>query len=177
LGEPSPPSALANVNAAAAAAEAATTDVVVKENSAKENGGGGGSGSPPRAPLCVTTVTSRDGFSNGFSDGFSDGVSGIPFSAIVHAVQTLSSPPFLRRGDGGVSAGIAGNQGGGDGGIPPRLQLAAVSVLWVLLSGQGADFVIRATAAAVAAAGGAGAVERRDNEEEEGISEIDAGKS
>ncbi len=160
---------------AAAAAEAATTDVV--ENGAKENDSGGGSSpNPPGAPLSVANVTSHDGFGDG------EVVSGVSFSAMVHTIRTLSSPPFLQRGVSGPSAsasvgvegGISGKQGGrdGDGGIPPRLQLAAVAVLRMLLSGKGADYVRRATAAAVAAAEEAGAVrvEGRENEE-------DAGKS
>lgn len=72
-----------------------------------------------------------------------ESVSIVPVSMVVRAVRTLSSPPFLRRG-GGPDVGKL--RGGGGGGIPPRLQLAAISVLRVLLSGQGAEYVVKATA-------------------------------
>lgn len=81
-----------------------------------------------------------------------DGV--VPVSTVVRTVQTLSSPPFLPRG-----AGVSGDVGrpradGGDGGsCPTRLQLAAISVLRELVSGQGAEYVVKATAAAVASVG------------------------
>lgn len=80
-------------------------------------------------------------------------------SFVVRAVHTLSSPPFARRG-AATDLGKAG--GGGEGGrrggtaCSPRLQLAAVSVLRVLVTGEGAGYIRKATAAAVTAAATAG---------------------
>ena len=79
------------------------------------------------------------------------GVWGVPVPTVVQAVRTLSSPPFLKRGILTVTAGVAttaASNGSGDGGsYSLRLQLAAISVLRVLVSGNGAEYVSRASAA------------------------------
>lgn len=108
--------------------------------------------------------------------GGSGSVSVVPVSMIVRAVRTLSSPPFLRRG--GVTD-AANQRGVGGSDIPPRLQLAAISVLQVLVSGQGAEYVVKATAAASAgreAEPEEGEVDGEEKEKEAGDLEKDEGE-
>lgn len=68
----------------------------------------------------------------------------VPVPAVVRAIRTLSSPPFLRRGI--QSSPSSSNKTNNDG-FTLRLQLAAISVLKVLLSGDGADYMLRASVA------------------------------
>lgn len=76
----------------------------------------------------------------------------VPVSMVVRAIRILSSPPFLRTGlEGGVaSCGTAAAGGARNPKCPPRLQLAVVSVLRVLMSGDGAKYVSAAGAASAA---------------------------
>lgn len=79
----------------------------------------------------------------------SSGVSvSVPVPAVVRAVRTLSSPPFLRRGNELPSTKTKISAGGTNmnGGFTLRLQLSAVSVLKVLLFGDGAEYVLKASA-------------------------------
>ena len=92
--------------------------------------------------------------SSGGGGGGGGGVGGgVPVSLIVRAVHTLSSPPFTPWKAG---AGRGGGRGAGSA-CSPRLQLAAVSVLRVLVSGEGAGYVSKMTAAAAAEGVGASA--------------------
>lgn len=134
---------------------------------------------PNESPLAATTTTISSSRSS------SVGV-GVPVSMVVRAVRTLTSPPFLQRagsedfpeiGQPRVE-GQGGSGGDGAAAIPTRLQLAAVSALRALVSGQGPGYVVRAIQAAMAAGGEAGAgvvgaVEELDGEE---AGQADAGK-
>ena len=96
---------------------------------------------------------------------------------VVRAVRTLTSPPFLQRAGGSPESGKP--QGGPEregAAIPTRLQLAAVSALRALVSGDGPGYVVRATAAAMAAGGkGEAAAGAVSAVEELGDKEADAG--
>lgn len=92
---------------------------------------------------------------------------------VVRAVRAVSSPPFLRRG--GVSIAEKRVIERDNTCCPPRLQLAAVSVLRALLCGGGAEYVVTATAAATAAAEEAGGVVKGG--EEDGKEGEDAGNA
>lgn len=159
LGEPAPVTVLLSPTAE-------TTTTPAPKN-VPENGTEEVDAASPNEAL-VAGVGSRD-----------DSASVVPVSMVVRAVRTLSSPPFLRRGGGVPDAGKL--RGGGGGGIPPRLQLAAVSVLRVLVSGHGAKYVVKATAAASAGweagpdEGGEGEGEAERPEKDAG--DIDEGES
>lgn len=62
----------------------------------------------------------------------------LPSTALVDVIRTLSSFPFLHTG--GKADAVGGSVK--EGGIPEHLQLAAVSVLRALVSGEGAKFII-----------------------------------
>lgn len=134
-------------------------------------------GSPALSPLPTASSTPQgngDADRNGVDDSRDIAVDydcrkNVPVSMVVRAVRTLSSPPFLRRGV--ASVGRRGKERE-NGGCPPRLQLAAVSVLKALVSGDGAKYVVMATAAAEAG------VPVKDGEEEgkQGEDEQDTGE-
>lgn len=127
-----------------------------------ENGAEGG--------IINTTSISRTIKSS--EDSSSCKYSGVPVSMLVCAVNTLCSPPFLRRGVGAELRRLGGRE---NGEFTPRLQLAVVSVLRALLSGEGAKYVVRALEAA-AASGVDGEDAVGCEEESEGKRESDEGE-
>lgn len=148
LGEPSPAAILSPTAARTTIPASPKNDL---ENGAKEVDAGNPSESVAMA------------------GGGGGSVSVVPVSMVVRAVKTLSSPPFLRRG-GVPDAGKRRGAGGSD--IPPRLQLAAISVLRALVSGQGAEFVVKTTAAA-SAGREVGPEEEKEEEEEKEKEEVE----
>lgn len=99
---------------------------------------------------------------------------GVPVAMVVHAVRTLSSPPFLQRVGDSEAGSLRGGGRDADNKCPLRLQLAAISALRELLSSKGGEYVMRATAAMT----GAGReVDSKTQEVEEEAGETDAGKS
>lgn len=87
----------------------------------------------------------------------------VPVPAIVRAVRTLSSRPFLRRGVESPSTKTKISPS--NGGFILRLQLAAISVLKGLLSDEGADYVLRASAVMSADRGDEGGDDMEDSGE------------
>lgn len=79
-----------------------------------------------------------------------------PVSMVVWAVRTLSAPPFLCTGAADKPGSPAAEGNGGSGGCSPRLQLAAISVLRELVSGDGAKYVLAATAMGMTSSSGQG---------------------
>lgn len=103
--------------------------------------------------------------------GASRATNGVPVSTMVGAVRTLSSPPFMRRGVEQESGRIP--TGGEDGGCPPRLQLAAVSVLQMLLTEAGAKYVARVSSGEEPS----GEEEAQDDVDDADVNEGRAGES
>lgn len=159
LGDPSS----STTPAAAESAAAPATDLAKSdfENGAEKkevgSGGAGGGADGPSGRAPPLAGVGSGGGTRQSSAGNS--VVAVPVSMIVRAVRTLTSPPFLQRVGDLPEAGRPRGEGEGEGGgdIPTRLQLAAVSALRALVSGEGPGYVVRATAAAMAAGGGLGA--------------------